>query len=163
MPFVPRTGPGIGAIPNFGEPALFIAPQTTTFSPNAGALVLTGFAPSVQMSVSPAKASLLLTGVAPSIRTSVGPGVRSLSLTGKTPTISKSVSPAKASLSFTGKTPAIAKSVSPPVGSLTFNKFAPTVSFATVIIVPAAHFFLTGSTPDVDRIVRLPGFFTRTG
>jgi hypothetical protein len=162
MPFVPRTKQGIAAEPNFGV-LHFVGPQTTTFSPNAGGLVLAGFAPAVQMSISPAKASLLLTGVAPSIRTSIGPGVRALSLTGKTPAISKSVSPAKASLSLTGKTPAVAKSVSPAVGFLVFNKFAPTVSFAMVIVVPVAHGTLTGNAPDVERIVHLPGFFTRIG
>lgn len=148
--------PGAGSMSLTGlAPGLVIPSQA---SPGAGSLTLTGFAPSIikPSAVAPGAGALSLAGFAPTISTAVtvAAGAGSLSLTGLAPSISASwaVGPGAGSLSLTGHAPTISYNtpVSPGAGSLSLTGFAPTITYDTTVTPGAGALALTGYAPEVE-------------
>lgn len=116
----------------------------TPVNPGAGALTLTGYAPTIAQTittnVTPGVGSLTLTGYAPSVSqsvvTNVVPQAGALTLTGFAPSVTRtanvSVSPGAGSLALIGYAPTVTRtanqSVQPGAGALTLTGYAPLIS-----------------------------------
>jgi hypothetical protein len=123
----------------------------------AGALTLTGYAPTVSVprSVSVPAAALTLTGYPPTISTprSISVPAGAITLTGFAPTVTTTASGA---------------TINVPTGTLTLTSFAPSVSIPAAISVPAGSLTLTGYAPTVTttagtRVDVPAGALTLTG
>ena len=105
---------------NFSVDTADAASSTTTVSPDAAALVVTGYAPSIaqtaNQAVSPAPAALVVTGYAPTV----------------SQTSASAISPAPAALVVQGYAPTISQTqrteVSPAAGGLVVKGWAPTIT-----------------------------------
>lgn len=133
----------------------------------AGALTLTGYAPTVSFTahqtISVPTGALTLTGFAPTVSTSAAQTIAvpaaSLTLTGFAPTVAatanQSISVPAGSLTLTGYAPTVyttaVTTIAVPAGTLTLTGYAPTVSYTThaYIGVPAGALTLTGYAPTV--------------
>jgi hypothetical protein len=127
---------------------LLVSLATTTdtnVSPAAGALALTGYAPTV----------------AQSANRSAAPGAGALAFTGYAPTVTRtvttSVQPLAGTLTFTGFAPTVARTananVTPGAGSLTLTGYAPAVvRSASLVVSPApAVLVLAGYAPLITQ------------
>lgn len=139
----------------------------TTVAVPAGALTLTGYAPTVSFTahqtIAVPAGALTLTGFAPTVSTSASQTIAvpaaSLTLTGFAPTVAatanQSISVPAGSLTLTGYAPTVyttaVTTIAVPAGTLTLTGYAPTVSYTThaYIGVPAGALTLTGYAPTV--------------
>lgn len=127
----------------------------------AGALTLTGYAPTVltPRTVSVPAGALTLTGFAPTVAVSSGTTVQvpagNLTLTGFAPVVltPRTVAVPAGTLTLTGFAPVVqtGATVSVPTGALTLTGFAPTVVTTAnqLVQVPAGNLTLTGFAPTV--------------
>lgn len=128
-----------------------VAAGDTTLTPAAGALTLTGYAPTVaatdNKTLTPAAASLTLTGYAPTVSVSdnvfLAPAAGTLTLTGQTSTQKTTLAPAAGALTLTGYAPVVAttgdQTLAPAAGAVTLAGYAPTLK----LTVPVAAGSLT--------------------
>ena len=139
----------------------------TTVDVPAGALTLTGYAPTVSFTahqtIAVPAGALTLTGFAPTVSTSAAQTIAvpaaSLTLTGFAPTVAatanQAISVPAGSLTLTGYAPTVyttaVTTINVPAGALTLTGYAPTVSYTThaYIGVPAGALTLTGYAPTV--------------
>lgn len=154
---------------DIGGMGLYSLSTPTTVSPSYGSLTVTGYAPSVSVSVEgatvePGIGELALTGYAPSVTAtdnkSVSPAIAELAATGYAPSLAvtdhKVISPALGELSITGIAPTIAatdhKSLTPGYGELSITGYAPSVGVGSNIEVTpdAGTITLTGYAPGVS-------------
>ncbi len=144
-----------------------LATGGTTVAVPAGALTLTGYAPTVSFTahqtIAVPAGALTLTGFAPTVSTSAAQTIAvpaaSLTLTGFAPTVAatanQSISVPAGSLTLTGYAPTVyttaVTTIAVPAGTLTLTGYAPTVSYTThaYIGVPAGALTLTGYAPTV--------------
>jgi len=144
-----------------------LAAGGTTVAVPAGALTLTGYAPTVSFTahqtIAVPAGALTLTGFAPTVSTSASQTIAvpaaSLTLTGFAPTVAatanQSISVPAGSLTLTGYAPTVyttaVTTIAVPAGTLTLTGYAPTVSYTThaYIGVPAGALTLTGYAPTV--------------
>lgn len=150
------------------EPVFYsLATGGTTVAVPAGALTLTGYAPTVSFTahqtIAVPAGALTLTGFAPTVSTSAAQTIAvpaaSLTLTGFAPTVAatanQSISVPAGSLTLTGYAPTVyttaVTTIAVPAGTLTLTGYAPTVSYTThaYIGVPAGALTLTGYAPTV--------------
>ena len=135
-----------------------------TRSPGAGALALTGLAPTVERSwvVTPGVGTLTATGLAPTAERSwtVAVPVGSLTLAGAAPTTERSwvITPDTGTLTFAGAVPTAERSwtVSPAAGSLTLTGYAPTVERSWTITPDTGALSVTGYVPTVSIGIAIP-------
>lgn len=148
----------------------------TSVAPDAGALTLTGFAPSIAQphAAAPGVGTLTLTGHAPSVSQpqAVTPGVGALTITGYAPTVAQpnAVVPGAGTLALTGYAPSIAQphAVSPGAGALAFTGYAPAVaqSGAQAVTPSVGTVTINGYAPSVAQsggVVPGVGAVTITG
>lgn len=134
--------------------------------PTAGALTLTGVAPTVAVTnnilVEPTAAALTLTGVAPTV-TAIGtaislPTAGALTLTTATPTVTAigtaTSLPTAATLSLVGVAPSVQVVVDaqPTAAALTLTGAVPTVETPSLTLPTAATLSLAGTAPFVEAI-----------
>lgn len=145
-------------MPAEGEwPALRSAASSTTYTPGAGSLTISGLTPSASdaASVSPAAGSIALSGQIPSLANAVTltPGAGALTISGLIPSPNNAVSftPGAGSLSLTGNIPSTTAigSLSVGLGSFTLTGYAPTYvnSQGTLYTVGLGSLAITGLTP----------------
>lgn len=143
-------------------------PVDTPVTPGAGALALTGYAPTVAQSVNqtaaPAAGALTLTGYVPSVtrtaHVSTTPGTGSLTLTGYAPTVTRTTSqtlqPSPGGLTLTGYAPLITQGAdnAPRVNVATLMRITTTNRTANLggVLNLAAPIRSTG--PNVATIMR---------
>lgn len=139
----------------------------TTVAVPAGAITLTGFAPTVaftaHQTIAVPKGALVLSAFAPTVSTSAAQTIAvplaSLTLTGFAPTVAatahQTISVPAASLTLTAYAPTVyttaVTSIAVPKGTLTLAGYAPTINYTTnaTIGVPAGALTLTGYAPTV--------------
>jgi len=116
-------------------------------SPAAGALTLTGFAPTLaatgNVAITPAAGAITLAGAAPGVaRTAhrwLTPGAGAVVIGGAAPSVSVSAH----------------RSIVPDAGALTLTGYAPNFAFTSPVIVPAStEIVITGYAPNVIAIRR---------
>lgn len=114
---------------------------TTTLTPGAGSLALTGRNPSLKLAIPVAKATLALTGRTPSLKYTLPVPKAILSLTGFAPTVLNGVivSPAKGTLALTGFAPALKLAIPVPKATLSLTGFAPSLVLAGQGVGPAGQ------------------------
>ena len=136
-----------GATINFAQGISFgIKPQvTTTITPAAASLALTGNAPVLKLVIKPAAGSLTLTGKTPALKSTVKPAAGSLTLTGQTPKVVSGIKPAAGSMTLTGQTPRATSKIQPAAGSLTLTGHAPALTFKLVTPAGTAPLYATGT------------------
>lgn len=88
---------------------LVAAAAGTTVTPGTGSLILTGYAPVLDIGLTPSTGSLVLTGYAPVLDLKLTPSTGSLVLTGFAPTVAVNtpLTPGAASLTLTGYAPTV--------------------------------------------------------
>lgn len=131
----------------------------TSVVPDAGALTLTGYAPSIAQphAAAPGVGALTITGYAPSVSQpqAVTPGVGALTIAGYAPTVAQPhvVAPGAGTLALTGYAPSIAQphAVAAGVGSLTITGYAPTVEQVSGIAPGTGTLTLSGYAPTVTQ------------
>lgn len=139
----------------------------TTVAVPAGAITLTGFAPTVaftaHQTIAVPKGALVLSAFAPTVSTSAAQTIAvplaSLTLTGFAPTVAatahQTISVPAASLTLTAYAPTVyttaVTSIAVPKGTLTLTGYAPTINYTTnaTIGVPVGSLTLTGYAPTV--------------
>lgn len=139
----------------------------TTVSVPAGAITLTGYAPTVSFTahqtIAVPKGALVLSAFAPTVSTSAAQTIAvplaSLTLTGFAPTVAatahQTISVPAASLTLTAYAPTVyttaVTSIAVPKGTLTLTGYAPTINYTAnaTIGVPAGALTLTGYAPTV--------------
>lgn len=125
----------------------------TTITPGTGSLVLTGYAPVLDLGITPSTGTLTLTGYAPVLNLGLTPSTASLTLTGFSPTVvvNTPLVPGAASLTLTGYALVLDLGLTPGAGSLTLTGYAPNVTAtANIAVTPdTATLTLTGYAPDV--------------
>lgn len=131
-----------------------IVTQSIVRAPTAGALTLTGVAPTVTQSgsgnttITPVVGSLVLTGIAPSV------------------TRQNTLTPVAGALVLTGAAPAVTRqdAIQPVAGALTLTGAAPTVSLGIYRIPNSVALVLTGVASSLDtRITPSAGALVLTG
>lgn len=115
----------------------------TTLTPAAGALAITGQAPTLKTTLAPAAGSLTITGFAATINvtstTILTPAGASLTITPKAATLKTTLAPAAASLAITGFAPTLKTTLAPAKASLALTGFAATVAVTNhITLTPAA-------------------------
>lgn len=185
-PYVPaisrKSGPrGVRRARAYKRAQADITPTTTDTNvvPGTAALVLTAFAPQVNLVVIPAIASLTLTTFAPTVpvgvivtpgtatlttatfvpqaNLTVIPATAALTLTTFAPVVGLTIIPATAALTLTTFAPVIRLVVTPPTATLTTATFAPQIKLA--VIPPTAALTLTTFAPQI-RLTVIPSTAT---
>jgi hypothetical protein len=146
----------------------------TSLTPNAGALAVTGYAPTLTQSttqtVTSGAGGMAFAGFAPGVARTANQGVTpsagAFTLTGFAPTVARtgnqSVTPSAGSLAFTGFAPTLNQTGSsskvPGPGALTLTGFAPTVTrSAHQSVQPSASTLtLTGYAPTIRQGLLAP-------
>lgn len=129
-----------------------------TIPPDAGAVSLTGHAPavSVETRLTADAASLTLTGTAPSLATGASVAVGSLTLSGQAPDLLTAyrITPDTGALVLTGQAPSASQTVNvaPDAGALAFTGLAPTVTTTEhqTRDIPAGTLTLAGYAPTLS-------------
>ena len=135
----------------------------TAVNPGAGAISLTGYAPTLAQTANRALTAgvgnIAITGYAPTISqpVAVAPGAGAIALTGYAPTVAQpiAVAPGVGSIALTGYAPAVTQphAVAPGAGSLAITGYAPTLAqTANQALTPGAGpVALTGYAPTVSQ------------
>lgn len=115
----------------------------------AGALVLSGQAPVVALSVALQAGSLVFAGQAPSITgaVTISPPAGSLVLFGHAPVVARAVEVGVGALTLSGQTPSVGWSTGLPTGSLVLTGHAAEIVGAGAISVPSGSLTFTGQAP----------------
>ncbi|CAH1387021.1 hypothetical protein [Candidatus Nitrotoga sp. M5] len=137
-----------------------------TLSPDAGAIAISGHAPTISqpLSLSPAAGAITITGNIPGISQplSLSPVGGSIYLSGNTPTISqpRTLSPGAGAIVVSGGVPSIAQntSLSPVGGSISITGYAPTISQPRTLSPGAGAITIAGNVPTISQSTSLsPG------
>lgn len=145
----------------------YTPPAGTSVTPAVGALVLTGYAPTIartlNQSISPAVGALTITGYAPTVTQSgsqaITAGVGALTITGYAPTVARTlnnfVAPAVGAITISGYAPTIAQTanqaLTPAAGAIAVTGYAPTIAQSgNQAVAPAVgSLTITGYAPTV--------------
>jgi len=137
----------------------------TTVNPAAGAIALTGYAPTLAQTANQAltagAGTVALTGYAPAVsRTAsaaVTPGVGSIAIAGYAPSVAQSaagtVQPGVGSIAITGYAPTISQpiAVAPGAGAIALTGYSPSVTQPHAVAAGVGSLVLTGYAPSTAQ------------
>lgn len=140
-----------------------LAAVTTTLTPDAAAVAVSGFAPTINQSsaaLTPDAAALSLSGHLASLTTTTTPAAGSVALTGNAPAVAISTpvtfvaQPAAGAAALTGYAPTIVQALAaltPASGTVTITGFAPALQ--TTLFPGTGTVAITGYTPGLTTTV----------
>jgi hypothetical protein len=137
------------------------SPASTAISsaPGAGAILITGFAPSIALTATPAAGAITVTGFAPSIGQAATPASGAISFTGLAPSPDITVVPASGAISFTGLAPSLDVVGAPASGAIMLTGFAPAPVANSAVSPASGGITFTGYAPTIHMTLSLTAAF----